>query len=317
MKCKKCGHDLLVRIEPKGLGNLLRLVPMAPYVCVKCGARRWRASDDWGRTGTRAALMGAVLAAMIWAIWHANSPGGPAGPVDPQAPVNVIRETIDATARAPELKEIPLDDAAAPALDAAEPKPLMVAQADAGADDARPVTTDSLRQNAREAEGQGLDEVSLPPGKTPQAPTGAAPEAASGTPGAAEPAPEAAEPDEGWLKPAPDRLVGEPVKASAGPGTITAIDFLPESDRLLITVAAGGPVENAEPHLWPPKFVVDIPGKWKWSGPSAIPVGRRGVVRIRTGADDKHFRIVLDMDPAPKTPPAVQSSPGGLLILVK
>lgn len=296
MECRKCGHDLLVRIEPKGLGNLLRLVPLAPYVCVKCGARHWRASDDWGRTGTRAALMGAVLAAMVWAIWYA---GRPAGPAKPPAPSNVVREEVTAQA-APHLPtEVPLDEAGN------EParEPVMVAQAEP----AQPVTTESLRQSAGESE-TGLDEVDVEPAPAdkPEAAPEAAPNAATD-----------AEPDKGWLNPAPDRLVGESAPATKGPGTVTAIDFLAETDRLLITVAAGGPVENAVVHVWPPKFVVDLPGRWNWSGPKEIPVGTRGVVRIRTGADKEHFRIVLDMKPMPKTPPEIQTSPGGLLILVK
>ena len=297
MECRKCHNDLLVRIEPKGLGNLLRLVPMAPYRCVKCGARHWRASDDWGRTGTRAALMAGVLAAMVWAIWYANRP---AGPVTPPAPSNVVREEVVASAAPAPPKaaaaptgmptEVPLDEPPGMSPD----EPVMLAQAEP----TEPVTTESLRKSAQDAEGPGLDEVSVE-----SAP--AAPEAKD------------AEPEPGGLTIPKDRLVGEPAPASAGPGEIKAIDFMAETDRLVVAVSAGRPVEDAKPSNWEKKLIVDLPGKWSYDGPKEIKVGLRGVLRIRTGDDTDRFRIVLDMDHATTTPPSVQSTPGGLIILVQ
>ncbi|MEW5774024.1 MAG: AMIN domain-containing protein, partial [Thermodesulfobacteriota bacterium] len=132
-------------------------------------------------------------------------------------------------------------------------------------------------------------------------------------------------------KPAPAapaaKPAAEPAKAAtatAGLRTISAVTATVSGGTTRITVTAGSPVEGftAFPLAGPPRFVVDMPGRFAYQGASSIPVAGGALTAVRVGAYPDKVRLVLDYakpgaDGRPGKAPTVTPTPQGLAITME
>jgi hypothetical protein len=86
--------------------------------------------------------------------------------------------------------------------------------------------------------------------------------------------------------------------------------------RIMIT--ADGPIENYETFLLdaPPRFVLDVSGKWKNRGPTEVAVLDRNIRRMRIGEHEDKLRIVMDLNAPEQYPPSIVKTATGLAIIL-
>lgn len=65
----------------------------------------------------------------------------------------------------------------------------------------------------------------------------------------------------------------------------------------------------------PPRRVIDIPGRWRYSGPTRHPIRFSGVSAIRVGEHPEFLRIVFDYVHGESRPPLVQTTPDGVSVI--
>lgn len=65
----------------------------------------------------------------------------------------------------------------------------------------------------------------------------------------------------------------------------------------------------------PPRRVVDIPGRWRYAGPTDHPLRFNEVGSIRVGEHPDFLRIVFDYARGETRPPLVQTTPDGLSVI--
>ena len=65
----------------------------------------------------------------------------------------------------------------------------------------------------------------------------------------------------------------------------------------------------------PPRRVVDIPGRWRYAGPTNHPLSFNEVGSIRVGEHPDFLRIVFDYARGETRPPLVQTTPDGLSVI--
>lgn len=65
----------------------------------------------------------------------------------------------------------------------------------------------------------------------------------------------------------------------------------------------------------PPRRVVDIPGRWRYEGPTRHDVRFDGVRAIRVGEHRDFLRVVFDYARAEARPPLVETTPDGLSVI--
>ena len=80
-----------------------------------------------------------------------------------------------------------------------------------------------------------------------------------------------------------------------------------EDQGLSVGLVADGAVENFKVFGLdgPDRLVIDLKGDWKGPGRTEIPVGRKGVARVRLGQHPDHFRVVIDFSEAQTVNPRI------------
>jgi hypothetical protein len=285
VKCGNCGNDLMLGIVPQGPARLLRLLPLAPYRCVRCGKSNWRLSASYGALGSRLALCLAGLAALVLAYWLGATFGLP-GAEPPghevalagREPVRFQAPTPPPPAPAPE----PAPQRAEPAAQQKTPAPVPAPEAPA-------------------PQGQQRPEA---PRAAPAPPT--PPGTAAGTPPQGQPA---APPSTAPARPGP---ASAPPRAQAAPAAqpLALRDMsvrMAEGGAVLVTARASAALGEPEAFVLdgPPRFVVDIPGRWTQDSARSVTKDAGALRGVRTGLRDGALRLVLDLKRRPARVPAI------------
>jgi outer membrane biosynthesis protein TonB len=288
MNCPNCDNDLMVRLEPQGAMRFLRFLPMESYYCVKCGKRVTRLSGPSRNPAVGVALMVLVLAGMALAVWRSSGDREAAKPAPQEmAPAT---ETRSAVVQAP---------AAQPETPPAAPP------------EAPPAAPTSKTVTIPPRPAAEPTKPAPPPAKPAPEPAKAVAETAKAAPAPAKPAAPPAKP------------AAEPAKAVAPAGlrTISAVTATVTGPSTRITVTAGSAVEGFTTFslAGPPRFVVDLPGRFEYRGAASIPTADSVLSGVRVGAYPDKIRLVLDYakpgaDGRPAKAPAVASTPQGLVI---
>lgn len=297
MNCPNCDNDLMVRLEPQGAMRFLRFLPVESYYCVKCGKRVARLAGPSSNPAVGVALMVLVLAGMALAVWRSTGsreappPAAPPVVISPApapAPASPAPPAPAVPPAAPAAGEAPLASETVPAAQ----QPAALPQKPAPAAPAKPVPT---------------------PAKPAPAPAIASPAALPKA--APAPAPEPAK-----VQAAP---AGQVAAAPAGVRRIAAISAASQGGKAQVSVAAEGPIKEFKTFTLasPPRFVVDLPGRFEYRGPAAAKVQGAALTAVRVGVYPDKVRLVLDFatpgpDGRPAKVPAVAASPQGLVISV-
>lgn len=287
MNCPNCDNDLMVRLEPQGAMRLLRFLPVESYYCVKCGKRVVRLAGPSSNPAVGVALMVLVLAGMALAVWRSTGSREAPPPAVPTVAIS------PAPAPAP---------SAPPAGQATVEIPL-----------------------ASEAVLSAPQSAPQAPAPLPQPPVPSAPAPAKSAPAAARPAAPAKAAPAPALEPAkvPAVAVEQVAAAPAGVRRIAAISAASQGGKAQVSVAADGPIKEFKTFTLasPPRFVVDLPGRFEYRGPAAAKVQGAALTAVRVGVYPDKVRLVLDFatpgpDGRPAKVPAVAASPQGLVISV-
>lgn len=322
MKCSNCGHDLMVGLVPKGLG---RFLPLTSYNCVRCGKVNMRFSGILAAYSPQALLVPLLILAMgtvIWLVLFAPQP---------QEANSVRQEIASTTEQTAPLDQPPaatdLSSTGAPADAASQTAPQ--------ASPEHPPATPGIPGEAASTSPGGIGE--LPdsataagpaiPGSMPE-PTlkGAAQQATAPAAKATSPAVSAKPALEEIAVVAPPKNApptvaptGKKNKQSAsGSPTLLGVRSGIWKDALVMNLDVKGlPGEPTGFQMTsPPRYVVDIPGKWTYAGAKQVSVAKGGVKTIRLGVHEDKLRIVLDLERDPKQASA-RRTPDGLTITIR
>lgn len=282
MNCPNCDNDLMVRLEPQGAMRFLRFLPVESYYCVKCGKRVVRLAGPSSNPAVGVALMVLVLAGMALAVWRSTGSREAPPPAVPHVAISPAPAPAPSAPPAgPATVEVPLGSGAVP----------------------------SALQAAPQAQAP-LPQTPVPAKPAPAVARPAAPAKAAPAPG-----------------PEPARVqaaAAEQVAAApAGVRRIASILAASQGGKAQVTVAADGPVKDFKAFTLasPPRFVVDLPGRFEYRGPAEAKVQGAALTAVRVGVYPDKVRLVLDFatpgpDGRPAKVPAVASSPRGLVISV-
>ncbi|WP_461210101.1 AMIN domain-containing protein [Desulfocurvus sp. DL9XJH121] len=312
VKCSNCGNDLMVHEVRKGLARLLALLPVASYTCVRCGKTSLGPGDLYASGPARAALAVALVAVLaLGGLWLFHRGGPELGPHSIRCEVNPETPGVAAPGTGPAALPAAADNATAP----------LPAPAEAAAEPAAVPTTATETLDAAPAEdtaatGQADDETAETNSTAQDEPSPPLPAAVAEEPPAEEP------PLEEIVVQAPPKPVrpsGQPrgvgTAARAGlKGVRTGI----WNGALVVTLDVDG--KPGRPSGFsldsPPRYVVDIPGRWSYPGERVLPVGQGKGKALRLGVHDDHLRVVLDLSAAPEKA-SVRVTDQGIVITVR
>ena len=322
MQCKECGNDIMLSIEPEGWKKITRLLPLAEYRCLRCGSTTLRLSAAGYRTAAfKLIFVVLVLAGMGAAVWFSNY-----NPVRKADGPEQVKVPVESPQEAPAAAEIPGDNeivaespeksgqASLPAQgDPAvirgkvEPKPPVNATAEIAENDPRDKPAASAVPDA--ASGSNIERKES---VTPQAPRKELPDSRDQAPKKLPAALEAAGETAAETEPAEKPGVN-------GPETIDSVKIITEDSKPIISLLTDAQVSNVSKFSLasPPRWVVDLPGRWRYKGPTGMDVNVAGAKRVRLGVHPDKFRIVIDYEKQKPEEPVVRTVPPWLLIEIR
>lgn len=303
IECPNCGSDNITHSHRRGIERIARYVyPRVPYRCKECWTRFWKFRNPLGGGIAKIAAIAVLVICAGVAGWYfflrqdqetsssAQQKTRPRGGLVRKAPEKPIKRVVP-TLR----KQQP-----------ASPEPVRKP-------DASPVPVGKKADIPDAGIADANVEKPVPPRPKQTLPS-------SGS-----------ETNTSWRKPvAVKGTIAQPVrkpssaKASqqvrrAGQ-TLKALQ--PESleNGFRLTLLADGPIEKyktmslEEP---PPKFVIDLAGKWEYSGPYRVNVRSGMVRRIRVGRHPDFLRVVMDLKGSKVLIPVIEESADGLTMTIR
>jgi hypothetical protein len=109
-------------------------------------------------------------------------------------------------------------------------------------------------------------------------------------------------------------------RPSDGTRSLYAMTASASNLKFQLTLKADGPIQTKEVFFVkapPPRLVVDIPGKWKYSGESDKSVKENFVKRIKVGKHPEFLRVVLELDSSDGISQELSESSNGCTITMK
>jgi hypothetical protein len=109
------------------------------------------------------------------------------------------------------------------------------------------------------------------------------------------------------------------VHEKTSPRKLKAVRLLVTEHEITFRFLADGPIDKYESFLLdaPPRWVIDVKGKWNNCGPPELPVTDRNVKRIRIGEHDDKLRIVLDLNYKEALLPSISKTPSGFIVIMQ
>jgi len=301
MRCKECGNDLMLSIEPQGVRKLLKLLPLTTYRCLRCGNTSLRFSDGGlHMVALKLVLMAVVLSGMIFGVHRVvNGPDATSpGTVAESAPVQ-RRPVEPPPAESPRIEERDISAKATPTPEQAQPVPArenpqgQTASAPSSPDP-EPVTQTSAQAD-----------IPAKPAPEPEA-----------KPAPAQPAQKAQARPAVQAAPQPEPKAQAEADPAKVPRTLGSVQTLRENGTVMVSLLVDGPVKHFSSFSLegPPRLVVDLPGRWTYKGQSSFTVGQGGVKDMRIGMHDDKLRLVFDLANKKPVKPVILTVPHGLLI---
>lgn len=337
MRCSKCNHDLLLGVEPEGIGKLIKLLPLTPYSCLRCGANNWRVSDVYDTVPARLGLVAVLAGLVVASVWvyqhlqkaeqHANSvrreittvtpvpapeppvaqpEEQPAPPVEQPAEPQVepaVEEPAVVTKPTPApAGEAPLDEVVVEAPDPTGKRPKVMPTNNPEVQKKAPVAMPDTTQVAEPIKPAPA------PVEPKVSPSSAQPKV---TPAPAQP------------KPAPVQPVVVAEKAAPkvfAPGTsvLSTIKGSVWNNKTIIKAKISGKIgpRTAFALEKPLRYVVDIPGKWGLAQGKSYVINAGKVTTARAGVYKNKLRLVLDLTGNPAAKPTTRVDNGYLVITI-
>lgn len=105
---------------------------------------------------------------------------------------------------------------------------------------------------------------------------------------------------------------------AAPAATLAAVECLDTNGQIRVELTTkGGPVEYSSFSLGsPPRVVVDLLGKWNYSGPLNMEVKNRLIHRVRLGRYENKLRVVMDLK-RPRVSRAISKTDVGIAVVLE
>lgn len=332
MRCSKCKHDLLVGVEPEGFGKVLKLLPITPYSCLRCGANNWRISEAYDSTWARlflVVLLAGAVASGVWFYQHTTNA---------QKHANSIRRDIKETTPAPaassdqHLPSEPADPAAqpnGPEYDGAPTQPQQaMKQPETAPDDMESAQASLSAEQAEANESTPAAEASPENAPLPiEEATASKPTAAPQPKPAEEPiqsAPKAKPANQKAqakvaAKPEPAPRKAKPQgKATTGASSLGVVTASVWNGKTVVKAQLTGKLGRREAFTLkaPLRYVVDLYGKWTLGNGKKQPLTAGKAKAARVGVYKNKLRLVVDLNAAPSATPTIRTEKGYLIITI-
>ncbi len=317
MRCPKCGSSNVTPSHKRGIERALQYVyPKIPYRCKECWNRYWKFHNPFAHRKSIIGILGigvlAILFLMLPFLPHQGNGVSSTGPDPASAPVaaKVPEPAMLASpdpAVAPEGPDRPdggdIGMAEEPAADAAAPP---------SPDTERPASTEIAGEEAAPAGGAtGIAESAVEPVALATKPAETADE----------PVPAAAPvvSPEGIAAPEADPDPAEAAGEATGFRRVTAIRQIEGADAFRIALESSRPIDDYAAFSMesPPRWVVNIAGKWEISGKRIFSMKDDLVRRVRIGEHPQFLSVVLDLKRRIPAPPEIRRTEQGLTLTLR
>jgi len=101
--------------------------------------------------------------------------------------------------------------------------------------------------------------------------------------------------------------------------TLKGIQHQSSEGEFRLELLSDGPIQDYKQFAMssPPKVVIDLPGRWRYSGRWSTRVKSDIVRRVRVGKHSDKLRLVLDLKGSATWVPVIEESPEGLTLILK
>jgi len=340
MECPRCGSENITHSHRRGLEKIVRFFyPRTPYRCKECWTRFWKFENPLQTLGGKIAALLMILligAGVSYMIWFRGSDDPPVAKKESYKIPDKAADTERIKKSVPKPEEkMPIFPEEKP-LEAAEKQPSQIKpETPAGAEQKIP-----LPVRAQENKSVAV--------KIPQPPAPVQKEAAENKssvkksvavkpPVSSVPVTNPAAENKSSVKisekpeilPSVESVpkAAQAVQASASEDVSEKKTFMTLKDirsqssegSFSIMLFANAPIEKYKTVALnpPPKLVLDLPGKWSYSGNSVISVQSDLVEKIRVGEHKDKLRLVIDLKGSRTYSPRIEPSPEGLTFTIK
>jgi len=297
MQCPKCGSENVTSSHRRGMEKVFQyFFPRVPYRCKECWTRFWKFDNPLKSLASKLAVATVILL-LVGGVWFFTRE-------TPQQPDQQKHRPLVRPIRKPaekhvveKPKKIPVEQPLPPL----EEKPLV-------AD--RPETVVKVKDDPYSLTGKKKN--SVPPeypanGRVddPAAKKASETELTAPQPVTKKPAISKADAKKPSVKHKKSRILkGFKPQTSEG--------------KFKLSILSDGPIREYKSFTLapPPKIVLDMLGKWKYSGRSAVTVKSDMVKRIRVGEHSDKIRLVIDLKGKRTPVPIVEESPDGLILTI-
>lgn len=313
MKCPRCGSENITHSHRRGLEKVLRFVyPRIPYRCKECWTRFWRFENPLQSIGGKITalliilLIGAGVSYLMWFRGHGEPPvaekGGNKFSVQDEKSESVKKSISESPEKMPIFPE---------------EKPFQISE-----------NQPFQSETKTESPPATVFEYNIPP-SAPVKVQENKPVAAKMTPQSAPVRNPVAEnkfsvkiTDKAEIVPSAEsapKTAQVPASEKNMPMVLKDIRSQSSDGSFSMVLSANAPIEKYKTIALnpPPKLVLDLPGKWNYSGRSSIYVDSDLVERIRIGEHPNKLRLVIDLKGSRTYSPRVEQSPDGLTFTIK
>lgn len=301
MQCPKCGSDKVTHSHRRGIEKVLRYFwPRVPYRCKECWTRFWKLESPLAGLGKLAAaiLILLLIPAGIWYFFFS----GEDSKTDRLPPVKPIVKKDSSRSKVSEQK----DDAEK----AAETKPV-----EKPVPDTKDGTVPEEKPEKPElALADKKEQNPVPaPHQTEQ------PNTESGDKKEEKDAPKA-EPVSETKKESKASERTAPAVNEKNFRILKSVRLQSSEEGFTMSASAGGPIRQYKSFSLaqnPPKVVIDLLGKWDYSGRTILNIESEIVRRVRVGEHPDKLRLVIDLKGKETLKPTIIESSEGLVVKIK
>ncbi|RLC22190.1 MAG: hypothetical protein DRI57_00490 [Deltaproteobacteria bacterium] len=290
MQCPKCGSENVTSSHRRGMEKVFQyFFPRVPYRCKECWTRFWKFDNPLKSLASKLAVATAILLLIGGGVWFFTRETPQPDQqkhrplVRPIKKPPVERHVVDKPEKAP--VEQPLPPLEEKPLVADKPETVMK-------DDPYSLTGKKKKSEPPEDPVKGRVNDLAAELTVPQ-------------PVTKKPAISKADAKKPSVKHKKSRILkGFKPQTSEG--------------KFKLSILSDGPIREYKSFTLapPPKIVLDMLGKWKYSGRSAVTVKSDMVKRIRVGEHSDKIRLVIDLKGKRTPVPIVEESPDGLILTI-
>ncbi|MDM8551336.1 AMIN domain-containing protein [Desulfobacterales bacterium HSG2] len=340
MKCPKCASENVTHSHRRGMEKIIRYVyPRVPYRCKECWTRFWKFENPLRTLASKIMLILVILLIAGACVWFFSQSREQRTPQPVQKKTRPVARPIKKAIPKMEVEE-PASETEKPEKSEEPEKTEIVKREEGmtpeagGPSDTEPVRSDERTEEPAElpvetpveqpeapvAQPEVPVEQPEAPVEQPEAPV-AQPEVPVEQPEAvAQPEVPAEQPELPVAEPTPKpTVIAKKPKEKRSRRILKGIQHQSTEEEFRLELLSDGPIYDYKQFTMspPPKVVLDLPGRWRYSGRYTIRVKSDIARRVRVGKHSNKLRLVLDLKGSKTWIPVIEESSEGLTLIIK